>query len=72
MPREPGSTLTVRHIAPAHSERLRRAAAVRGMTLAEYLGRLIDLHDAVRARADAGDDGLMAELLARGLESVRA
>ena len=36
----------------------------------ELLARLIALHDVTRARADAGDDALMAELIALGMQTV--
>ena len=50
--------------------RARRAAAARGMTISAYLAALVDLHDAARARADAGDDALQAKLAALGLQTV--
>lgn len=56
------------HREPA--DRIRRAASLRGFTLGDYLTRLQDLHDAARARADAGDDGFQAELESRGLQTV--
>lgn len=51
-------------------DRISRAASSRGLSQAEYLSRLIDLHDAIRARADAGDDALTRELVSLGLETV--
>lgn len=72
MPKPPGDTLLVRGIGPEVASRLRRASAGREMTLAQYLTHLLDLHDAIRARADAGDDALAAELEARGLGTIRA
>lgn len=56
----------------ATRERLVRAAGARGMTQERYLRALLDLHDAIRARADAGDDALMAELETLGLQTVTA
>lgn len=50
--------------------RIERAAAARDMTIGELLARLIALHDVTRARADAGDDALMAELIALGMQTV--
>lgn len=55
----------------AARERIVRAAQIRGMQVGEYLAHLVDLHDVVRARADAGDAALTAELEARGLQTVR-
>lgn len=50
--------------------RIVHAARLRGLNVAEYLKALVDMHDAVRARADAGDDALSAELESRGLQTV--
>lgn len=66
------TTLNIRNIDEAAVARIKRAAAARDMTLGQYLAALSLLHDAARARADAGDDGLGAELEALGLQSVRA
>lgn len=54
--------------APIHA-RFAHGARVRGMTQAAYLAALLDLHDAMRARADAGSDEIQAELEARGLQT---
>ncbi|HQX61844.1 MAG TPA: hypothetical protein PK593_00145 [Thermomicrobiales bacterium] len=40
------------------------------MTIGDLLARLITLHDVARGRADAGDDALMAEMIALGLQTV--
>lgn len=64
------TTLNVRGIDREAVSRIKRAAAARDMTIGELLARLITLHDVARARADAGDDALMAELLALGLQTV--
>lgn len=50
--------------------RLTRAASVRGMSQERYLRALMDLHEAMRARADAGDAAIGAELEARGLQTA--
>lgn len=65
------TTLNVRKIDRDAVDRIKRAAQMRGMTVGEYLTRLADFHDAARARADAGDVGLHAELMARGLQTVQ-
>lgn len=52
--------------------RIRRAASAREWSIGKYLAQLIVLHDVARARADAGDDALQAELEALGLETQRA
>lgn len=66
------TTLNIRNIDADAVERLKRAAGVRGLLIGQYVARLADLHEAVRARADAGDDALQAELDALGLGTVRA
>jgi len=65
------ATLNIRNINDAAAAKLKRAAEIRGLALPEYLAKLANLHDAARARADAGDAGLQAELTALGLQSVR-
>lgn len=64
------TTLNVRGIDRDAANRIKRAAAARDMTIGELLARLIALHDVARARADAGDDALMVELMALGLQTV--
>lgn len=60
----------IRSIPDDVAEHIRRAAGAREMTQAEYISALVRLHDAMRARADAGDDGIQTELAALGLETV--
>ena len=48
----------------------RGSAGGRGLTHAQYLKALVDLHARVRARADEGDEGLKALLDELGLASV--
>lgn len=64
------TTLNVRNIERDAVERIKRAAAARDLTVGAYLARLVTLHDIARQRADSGDDGLMAELVAIGLQTV--
>ena len=64
------ATLNIRQLDAAAAARIKRAAEVRGLTLAQYLAKLALLHDTSRARADAGDDGLQADLTALGLQTV--
>jgi hypothetical protein len=66
------ATLNVRNIDAEAVQGIKRAARARGLTVGQYLPKLVALHDAARARADAGDDGLQAELMALGLETVQA
>ena len=50
--------------------RFRGSAGGRGMTHAQYLTALVDLHKRVRELADAGDERLGRELDGLGLASV--
>jgi hypothetical protein len=69
-PPPPPVTLFIRGVDGEVAKRVKLAARARGITLGEYLGRLIDLHDRMRSRADDGDRGLQAELEALRLQSV--
>ena len=64
------TTLNIRNIDEKAVVRLKRTAAARGLTLGQYIAKLAALHDATRARADAGDDALQAELTTLGLQTV--
>lgn len=69
--------LNIRGIDAGAVERIRRAAASRGWTHGEYVARLVDLHDAMRALADTETpDGrweqVATELEALGLQTVRS
>lgn len=64
------ATLNIRNIDDKAVARAKQAAAARGMTVGQYVAALVLLHDAARARADAGDDGLQADLEALGLQTV--
>jgi len=68
--KQPVTSLYLRNVPLGDAERFRRGARARGMTQAKYLSALCRLHDAVRARADAGDGELQAKLHALGLESI--
>lgn len=50
--------------------RYRAAAGGRGMTHAQYLTALVELHARVRAQAEAGDEGAKAALDELGLQTV--
>ena len=50
--------------------RYRAAAGARGMTHAQYLTALVELHARIRARAEAGDEGAKAVLDELGLQTV--
>lgn len=65
----------IKTLPPEIAERFRRGAAFRGLTQAEYLERLLDLHDQMRALADSPtSDGrwqqVATELEALGLQTV--
>ena len=50
--------------------RFRAAAGGRAMTHAQYLTALVELHAAIRERADAGDETAREALDALGLQTV--
>src|SRR3954470_19380783 len=54
--------IMLRSVPRATAQRFRAAAGGRGMTHAQYLAALVQLHEAMRARADGGDGDLAAEL----------
>lgn len=62
--------MLIRNVDTAARDAIVRAAQARGLTLSEYLSKLYTLHNAVRARADSGDDGLQTELTALGLQTL--
>ena len=67
------AALNIRHMDRTARERLSRGARARGMTLAQYVEALVDLHDALRMTADSDYDPngyAQATLEALGLESV--
>jgi hypothetical protein len=51
--------------------RIKRAATLRDLTMAAYIGRLVEFHDAARALADQGNEELARLLVDYGLETVR-
>jgi hypothetical protein len=46
------ATLNMRLVDEATAQRVRRAAAARGMTIGEFLGHLVDFWEASKAKAD--------------------
>ena len=62
--------IMLRRVPRDTARRYRAAAGGRGMTHAQYLAALVQLHEAIRARADGGDGELAAELERLGLTSV--
>jgi len=68
-PRE-DEDIMLRRVPRETAQRFRAAAGARGLTHAQYLAALVALHEAARARADAGDAELAAELQRLGLSTV--
>ena len=62
--------IMLRRVPRATAQRFRAAAGGRAMTHAQYLAALVQLHDAMRQRADGGDAALAEQLEALGLSSV--
>jgi hypothetical protein len=62
--------IMLRRVPRDAARRFRGAAGARGMTHAQYLAALVELHVAMRGRADGGDAELAAELERLGLTSV--
>ena len=65
-----GEDIMLRRVPRDVARRFRAAAGARGLTHAQYLAALVALHDALRARADAGDAGSAEELERLGLSTV--
>lgn len=63
------STLNVRGIDGKAAARIKAAAAARGMTIGEYLGKLVTLHDDMRALAE-DQTNVRTALKRLGLETV--
>ncbi len=62
--------IMLRSVPRAAAQRFRAAAGGRGLTHAQYLAALVQLHESMRVRADAGDGSLAAELERLGLTTV--
>ena len=62
--------IMLRSVPRATARRFRAAAGGRGMTHAHYLAALVQLHESMRVRADAGDGSLAAELERLGLTTI--
>jgi len=62
--------LMLRRVPRPIAQRFRASAGGRGLTHAQYLSALVELHEAMRRRADAGDAELAAELDRLGLTTV--
>jgi hypothetical protein len=62
--------IMLRRVPRAVAMRFRAAAGGRGMTHAQYLTAVVELHAAIRERADAGDATAKAVLEELGLQTV--
>jgi hypothetical protein len=62
--------LMLRRVSRPIAQRFRASAGGRGLTHAQYLSALVELHEAMRRRADADDAELAAELDRLGLTTV--
>jgi hypothetical protein len=62
--------IMLRSVPRATAQRFRAAAGGRGLTHAQYLAALVQLHESMRNRADGGDGELAAELERLGLTTV--
>ncbi len=62
--------LMLRRVPRDTAMRFRAAAGGRGMTHAQYLVALVELHAGLRERAESGDENARATLDALGLQSV--
>jgi hypothetical protein len=62
--------IMLRRVPKATAQRFRASAGGRAMTHAQYLTALVELHEAMRKRADGGDAELLAELERLGLTTV--
>jgi hypothetical protein len=62
--------IMLRSVPRATAQRFRAAAGGRGLTHAQYLAALVQLHEALRHRADGGDAEVGAELERLGLSTV--
>jgi hypothetical protein len=62
--------IMLRRVPRSVGHRFRGAAGARGLTHAQYLAALVDLHEAMRQRADQGDPEVGATLERLGLRTV--
>jgi hypothetical protein len=62
--------IMLRSVPKLVAQHFRGAAGGRGLTHAQYLSALVELHQAMRERADGGDAELAAELEKLGLSTI--
>ena len=66
----PDEDIMLRRVPKPVAQRFRASAGGRGMTHAQYLAALVELHESIRARADGGDAELTSELERLKLSTV--
>jgi hypothetical protein len=69
-PEREDEDIMLRRVPRATAQRFRASAGGRGMTHAQYLAALVELHESMRTRADGGNAELAAELERLGLSTV--
>jgi hypothetical protein len=62
--------IMLRRVPRPIAQRFRASAGGRGMTHAQYLAALVELHESIRNRADGGNGELAAELERLGIATV--
>lgn len=62
--------IMLRRVPAGVAHKFRGAAGARGLTHAQYLTALVALHEAMRERADGGDEGVAPVLQQLGLGTV--
>jgi hypothetical protein len=62
--------IMLRRVPRPIAQRFRASAGGRGLTHAQYLAALVELHETIRKRADAGHGELAADLERLGLTTV--
>jgi hypothetical protein len=70
MPEREDEDIMLRRVPRPVAQKFRAAAGGRGMTHAQYLAALVELHESMRTRADGGNADLQAELERLGLTTV--
>src|SRR3954471_14512209 len=69
-PEREDEDIMLRRVPRATAQRFRASAGGRGMTHAQYLAALVELHESIRSKADGGSAELQAELGRLGLTTV--
>ncbi len=64
--------ILMRNIPASVHARITQARQIRGLSFDEYFEKLLELHEAMRALADSGDERIQAELTRLGLQTISA